>query len=153
MIQNAWKGSELTTRDQKASALLDVWKAVQARYGKKESLSVAEAEQMLADLAPDLSVKTIINPSRASLIDELSRGNWVWVPINGQAFNNPRYGEPGPRHHTLLITGINNENETFITQDPGTSRGKDQEYSQEKILSVIEDLDGTQSVLSIDISL
>ncbi len=153
MIQNAWEGKELTTRDQKAAALLDAWKIVQARYGKKESLSTAEAEQILADLAPDISVRTILNPSRASLIDELSQGNWIWAPINGQAFDNPRYGEPGPRHHTILITGMNSENETFITQDPGTSRGKDQEYSQEKILNVIEDLDGTQTVLSVDISL
>jgi len=149
MIVNAHTGEELSTRDLKASALLRVWEAVQSRYGEKNTLTIPEVAQILNDLTPEISVKLIQNPSLITFTDELESGYWFVVPINGQAMQNPRYGKPGPRHHMILITAYNAENNTFVTQDPGTSRGKNAEYDAQKILDVIEDLDGSKTILAI----
>lgn len=70
---------------------------------------------------------------------ELSRGNLVIAPMNGQKLNNPFYVSPGPLQHMIVIIGYNEETNEFITNDPGTRRGKGFRYSQNNFYESMQD--------------
>lgn len=68
-----------------------------------------------------------------SLAAELSKGNVIVAPLNGQKLGNPYFSPPGPERHMLLIRGYDPKKKQFITNDPGTKRGESYRYN-EKIL-------------------
>jgi hypothetical protein len=61
------------------------------------------------------------------------------VPLNGQKLKNPHFTPPGPKTHMVLITGYNQEKDTFITQDPGTKFGKNYEYKSNVLEAALGD--------------
>lgn len=73
------------------------------------------------------------------IINELKNGNLVLVPTNGQKLNNPFYTAPGPTHHELVIIGYDQENNEFITNDPGTRHGEGYRYKTEILFNAIYD--------------
>jgi hypothetical protein len=66
---------------------------------------------------------------------ELYQGNIVIVPMNGRALENPNFTPPGPTVHMLLVKGYDPNTNEFITNDPGTRRGKNYRYTE----TIIED--------------
>lgn len=79
---------------------------------------VREVYKLKAEVVP-LSEDTI---KRALADNKLV----IW-PGNGQLLENPYYKQPGPIYHMFLITGYNEKG--FITNDPGTKRGQDLQYT------------------------
>jgi hypothetical protein len=73
------------------------------------------------------------------IIYELNQGNLVLAPMNGQIMNNPYFTPPGPSRHMILIHGYDDENNLFITHDPGTKYGKNYQYDQESLFEAIRD--------------
>lgn len=70
---------------------------------------------------------------------ELSKGNLVIIPADGQKLGNPYFTAPGPERHMLLIKGYDPKTRQFITNDPGTRQGKDFRYSESVLFSAIRD--------------
>lgn len=70
----------------------------------------------------------INNITMDQLIAEISKGNVIIAPMNGQILHNPYYVPPGPPNHMLVIRGYDPVKKTFITNDPGTRRGELYEY-------------------------
>ncbi len=64
---------------------------------------------------------------------ELFKGNLVVVPTNGRKLGNPRYTQPGPLEHALVIRGYDTAKKEFITNDPGILYGENYRY-REKVL-------------------
>ncbi|MEK7616119.1 MAG: C39 family peptidase [Patescibacteria group bacterium] len=58
----------------------------------------------------------------------LRKGMLVVVPANGQLLGNPNYTAPGPDRHMLVIIGYDPNKDEFITNDPGTRKGKGYRY-------------------------
>lgn len=77
--------------------------------------------------------------SADDIVLELNRGNLVITPMNGQALNNSHYTSPGPERHMILITGYDLETDEFITNDAGTTVGKDFRYGTELFVNAIRD--------------
>lgn len=77
--------------------------------------------------------------SSADIISELSNGNLVVVPANGQKLNNPNFTYPGPTHHMLVIRGYDPKTNEFITNDPGTRLGEEYRYPVSTMMNAIYD--------------
>lgn len=75
----------------------------------------------------------------ADLIDELSKGNVIIAPMDGQALMNPYYRNPGPVHHMIVISGYDAAKKVFITNDPGTEMGRLYEYGENILFGAIRD--------------
>jgi len=79
------------------------------------------------------------NATKADIINELSKGNVIIAPMNGQALHNPNFVQPGPPHHMLLIKGYDPIKNVFITNDPGTRKGDSYEYNADLLYGAIRD--------------
>lgn len=83
----------------------------------------------------------IINDITATDIKRaLADGNPVIVPAAGRMLQNPYFTGGGPWYHMLVIIGY--ENDTFITNDPGTSRGASYPYEAQLLTDAIHDWTG-----------
>jgi hypothetical protein len=78
-------------------------------------------------------VKVRENVSADDIKAELKKGNVVLVPAYGRALGNPNFTSPGPVTHMLVVIGYDPVTKNFITNDPGTRKGKEYQYS-EKVL-------------------
>ena len=71
--------------------------------------------------------------------NELSKGNLIIIPINGQRLNNPSYLSPGPPVHMLVVIGYDNTTNEFITNDLGIRSGKSFRYSEKNMMESLRD--------------
>lgn len=71
------------------------------------------------------------------IIAELTKGNVIIAPINGQIVGNPYFVAPGPTNHMLVIRGYDPERKIFITNDPGTRHGNLYEYDAQVLYKAI----------------
>ncbi|PIR41455.1 MAG: hypothetical protein COV31_01105 [Candidatus Yanofskybacteria bacterium CG10_big_fil_rev_8_21_14_0_10_46_23] len=77
--------------------------------------------------------------SPQDILAEIEAGSLVLVPAVGQLLGNPYFTPPGPERHMLVIIGYDYETKEFITNDPGTKRGKDYRYNQNVLFEAIRD--------------
>jgi hypothetical protein len=94
-------------------------------YGYYLSITTEETVRMAREV---YGLKTEVVPlSEAVVKRALADGKLVIWPGQGQLLGNPNFTPPGPPYHMLVLTGYNASQ--FITNDPGTRRGKDYPYS------------------------
>jgi hypothetical protein len=87
------------------------------------------------------------NVTEATIKAELSKGNPIVIPAAGRDLGNPYFSGEGPWYHVLLIRGYKTGwtgNTIFITNDPGTKRGKEYEYDADTLISAIHDWTGVK---------
>ncbi|NUM25162.1 MAG: C39 family peptidase [Candidatus Buchananbacteria bacterium] len=135
------------------------------KYFSKESLSAHIMEQEILDLVEweqtqgyqidltaqetatilrdyfTLSAEVITDVNVERIKQELVAGKLIIVPAAGRELGNPYFQTPGPIYHMLIIKGFDDNTQEFITNDPGTRRGKDFRYSYQRLLSAIHDWD------------
>jgi len=70
---------------------------------------------------------------------ELAAGRPVIVPAAGKILPNPNFRNGGPNYHMLVAVGYNQKE--FITNDPGTRKGKGFRYSFNDLYRAIHDWD------------
>lgn len=84
-------------------------------------------------------VSVIYRIKKEDIIKELVAGNLVIVPARGQILGNPNYTPPGPVTHNLVITGYDEKTKEFITNDPGTRKGKGFRYNEDVLMDAVFD--------------
>jgi len=84
-----------------------------------------------------VETKSIESPQE--IIQEVTAGNLVVLPVNGQILGNPFYTQPGPERHMLVVIGYDPVKLEFITNDPGTRQGESYRYSVNVLWSSIRD--------------
>lgn len=62
----------------------------------------------------------------------LFEGKVIILPSNGKKLGNPNFRPPGPPYHMLVLKGYDETG--FITNDPGTRKGKDYKYTFDILL-------------------
>lgn len=77
---------------------------------------------------------------------ELASGNIVIVPASGAMLANPYYASPPP-YHMLVISGYDDISKEFITNDPGTRRGRGYRYAYDILWNAIHDWTGDEATL------
>jgi len=108
-------------------------------YGYHLDTSAQDTAKTIRDYFnyPNIEYKANINIQDIKL--QLVKGNLVIVPADGQKLRNPYYTQPGPETHMLLIIGYDPARREFITNDPGTKRGKNYKYDEEVLYNAIRD--------------
>ncbi|MFH1183374.1 MAG: C39 family peptidase [Candidatus Moraniibacteriota bacterium] len=108
--------------------------ASKTKGGGLVDLTVEEVSAAAADLYGYKNWKIVEKPTAQDIKKELSLGNIIIIPLAGRGIGNPYYKQPGPLYHMLVISGYDNKKGVFITQDPGTKRGKDFPYKFNTLL-------------------
>ncbi len=111
-------------------------------FPKKDDLTIEELKIIAEKFFNHQNWKIINNPDILTIKRELSRGNIIIAPMAGRELHNPFYKNPGPLYHMLIISGYDENKKIFITQDPGTKKGKDFPYPFEKIMVSLHDFPG-----------
>lgn len=94
-------------------------------YGYHLDTTTQETARMISEV---YKLQTsIVDISEEVIKKSLTENSLIILPANGQLLKNPYFQTPGPIYHMLVITGYNETN--FITNDPGTKRGQNYEYS------------------------
>lgn len=101
----------------------------QTTYGYNLSVTTRETARMgrevynLTTSVVKFDIKTI----KQALVEN----KLVIVPAQGQKLGNPNFTPPGPPYHMIVITGYYDKAgvDYFVTNDPGTRRGENYEYS------------------------
>ncbi len=130
----AWaKGGELTSKKIDDEINL-ISKYEEEIYGNFHDTSAADTvERIIKGYYNYQNAKAVENITIADIKNELFKGNLVIVPANGKKLGNPNYTPPGPETHNLVIIGYDISSKEFITNDPGTRKGKGYRY-KEKVL-------------------
>jgi hypothetical protein len=129
--------ADLSVQEQKLIEISD-WE--EERYGSYHDTS---AKDTLARIlkgyfeVTTAEVKTDINAS--DIKRELSLGNLVLVPADGQKLGNPHFTAPGPDRHFLAVIGYDNTTGEFMTNDNGTRQGKGYKYKESILMNAIRD--------------
>ena len=120
-------------------------------------LRIVELEQNVLGYDKDTSIATMIklvnehfdfgayavrNPSLEEIKAEIDRGFPAVIPVWGRALikSNPYFRKPGPRYHTILITGYDDAKSEFVTQEPGVGRGRNFRYPYAALMGAMGDL-------------
>lgn len=150
-----WQDQRQEDGCEEAVALMSIW-FVQGKsapiktLAKKQLLAISDFEKKKYGEYRDISLPDLINwvfkdyfkynkvrlVKNVKLTDikaELSKGNLVLLPMNGQALKNPHFTSPGPERHMILVYAYDEPKKEFITNDPGTRYGAAYRYP-EKIL-------------------
>lgn len=111
-------------------------------YDGHRDLTIAETADFIskyyngkyqADVHYDISIEDIKK--------EIAKGNPVIIPAAGREMGNRYFQTPGPIYHMTVIIGYDKKD--FITNDPGTKRGLNYRYRQEKLFSAVHDWNGS----------
>lgn len=114
-------------------------------FGSHKDLDVQEMLELTEEFYQEkLSSKTLLNKEEGLdyLKENLTQGNIFIIPAAGRELKNPYFKAPGPLYHALVIKGYNENTQEFITNDPGTRRGENFQYSYDIIWNSIHDFPG-----------
>jgi hypothetical protein len=112
------------------------------KSGGMADLTVKEVKAAAESIYGYKNWRIVEKPSVQDIEKELVQGNIIIIPLAGREIGNPYYRNPGPLYHMLVISGYDNKKGVFITQDPGTRRGKDFEYKFSTLLKANHDAMG-----------
>ncbi len=153
-----WSDPRQENGCEEAGALMAVsWaegKTITPQYAEQQIIAISNYEQQTYGGYHDTSVQDTItriykgyfhydkveakyNITADDIKAELSKGNLVVVPTNGQKLNNPYYVSPGPLQHELVIKGYDDNTQEFITNDSGTRRGNSYRYHIDVVMNAI----------------
>ncbi len=144
--------------EEASMVMLDLWMSSKSTPSKKniekmlEDLFLAEKEffgDSLDTSATDTakfirehygySASVVEGVSLFDLYNVLAEGNIVIAPTDGRKLDNPNFSGGGPERHMLIITGYDLKKKEFITNDPGTRKGKGYKYKVDVLYNAIRD--------------
>ncbi len=131
------KGVQKISATEAIGQIQDIVEFENETFGYNADTDLSDVEKIFVQHFKHENVQVKRNVKSEDMVDELRKGNLIVVPVFGQALKNPNFTSPGPIAHMLVITGYDNENKKFITNDPGTKRGASYAYSEEIMMDAI----------------
>jgi len=119
-------------------AILNVLKMKEKYYGE----SLDENAEQIADMVNKFfswEARVVENPSLEQMKKELDEKRLIILPTDGKQLKNPNFLNGGPDYHVLVLSGYNEKKKVFVSQDPGTKKGHNYEYSYDTIMSAMHD--------------
>lgn len=116
--------------------------AWEKEHGYPEDVTLTELSLIGCEYYGDCANFVINKVTVESIKEQLAKGHPIIVPAAGRTLLNPYFSGEGPWYHMLMITGYD-QNE-FITNDPGTKRGKGYKYTYEILLNAVHDWTGAK---------
>lgn len=147
MVYNYLEGVSSITPDEADKQILNLV-AYQDSIGLPYDINTSEMKQVINDFyKKESTVVTEKSINIESFKNLLANGTPIIIPAQGQQLNNPNFSNGGPEYHMLVIIGYNESKKIFITNDPGTRKGKHYEYSYDTIMKAIHDWTGDKKTV------
>lgn len=108
----------------------------QKRFGYYQDTTAAEVATIAREYFK-LNAQVDYTVTAANIKKHLAQNHLVLVPAAGRVLPNPYFRRPGPLYHMLVIRGYTKNR--FITNDPGTKRGKGFFYKYNDLLRAVHD--------------
>lgn len=135
-----WAREQNLTKDEALREITGISDFILKKYGEYRDTSSADTLNWI--------IKDYFGYQKAALkegvvatdiIDELSKGNVIIAPVNGQILRNPYYAQLSPARHMIVVIGYDPIKKVFTTNDPGTERGGLYEYDVNILFEAIRD--------------
>lgn len=131
------KGADFT-EDEGIEAILGVTNYEDETYGHNKDTDTEEvgetAEQYFG--YETALIRDVTSPR--DIKEVLAQGYPVIVPAYGKALQNPNFRNGGPDYHMLVIKGYTDDG-YWITNDPGTRRGKGYLYREDVLINALHE--------------
>ena len=114
----------------------------ETEHGYPEDVTLEQLNQIGCEYYK-VCTNYVINQVRTEVIKEqIAKGNPVILPAAGRRLLNPYFSGDGPWYHMLIVKGY--DRNEFITNDPGTKRGKGYKYKYDRLVNAIHDWTGVK---------
>lgn len=135
MVDKFFKGLPLDEAIMKTELdKIEPWEL--ARFGENLSVNIEQVAIMAREyFGLDAEVSSEVTVERIK--KEIAAGNLVILPLTGREIGNPNFTDEGPLYHMLVIKGY--DRDQFITNDPGTIKGKDYKYKYDVLIQATHD--------------
>lgn len=139
MVDSYYTGKKTDfTEEEGVDAILKITAYEDGAYGHNKDTTTEEvgftaknylgyAQVLLRDITSPDDIKEM-----------LAKGYPVIVPAYGRALGNPNFRNGGPDYHMLVIKGYTADG-YWITNDPGTRRGKGYVYREEVLMNALHE--------------
>jgi hypothetical protein len=109
------------------------------KYGFSTDTNADDTAKLMRDYLHYDKVRVVHDITVSDIKKELTKGNLVIVPANGQRIGNPNFTAPGPLTHMFPILGYDSVTDEFIVNDPGTRQGAGYRYSSSAVENALQD--------------
>jgi uncharacterized protein YvpB len=139
MVNAYWQNYGLSSNraDDEIKALVNY----QTAQGLGQDITIEQVAQ-IAEEYYGFKTRMLHNPTIEDIKREISWENPVIIPAAGRKLGNPYFSGAGPWYHMLVVTGY--DRNEFITNDPGTKRGKGYKYKYQTLMDAIHDWTGVK---------
>lgn len=107
------------------------------KYGTSIDMSAEDTAELLREYSNSNSIEIVYDITLENIIRTLADNKIIIVPADGEWLDNKHFVGTGPERHMVVIVGYDYKKGEFITNDPGTSRGKDFRYSFDNLMSAM----------------
>lgn len=137
MMDKFYKGQSFANASETEDEIKNIVDFEEQKLNFHLDTDAQETAQVLNNYFGYQNVRVVDNITVNDIKKELAQGRPVIVPAAGRMLGNPYYRQPGPLYHMLVVKGYTETK--FITNDPGTRRGKDFTYSFDTLYNAIHD--------------
>lgn len=129
--------SEPLTKEKFKEEVLNLVEWQKKNFGQYIDTDIEDTAEMLKEYYAHFNFEIIEDPTVEQIKERLAQGFPVVAPFAGRKLGNPFFSGQGPYYHMLVIKGYDSEH--FITNDVGTRRGQDFNYTYETIMEAMTD--------------
>ncbi|MFH1367255.1 MAG: C39 family peptidase [Patescibacteria group bacterium] len=108
-----------------------------AHLGFYKDTDAEETAKLAKDMWGYSRVDVIWDPTLDDIKQQVYAGRPVILPTAGRELHNPNFKTPGPIYHMLVVRGWTKD--TIITNDPGTRKGENYQYSPDILMNAVHD--------------
>lgn len=135
-------------KDRARKEILSLVKFQEKMFGGHYDLTIKQTASLYSAYFKKNNFKIESDSTIDNILNELSKGHLIVAPMAGRLLGNPYFKKPGPVYHMIVIIGYDLFKKEFITNDPGTRRGKNYRYSFETIKKSLHDWTGNYKDIS-----
>jgi hypothetical protein len=128
--------------------ILDQVRFQKRKYGGHYDLTVKQSAKLIKDYYDFNDLEVRYDVQIEDIKKELAEGNVVITPMAGRLLENPYYTPPGPVYHYMVFKGYDDGTGEFITNDPGTKRGRNYGYQYDIAYDAIHDWTGSKKTIA-----
>lgn len=139
IMVHAWRTGQTYTRETAKQTLIAMARYQEKKIGQGIDTDARDTADILLRGYFDISAYRLVYDFSLDDLQQATAEGIILVPANGQALKNPNFTRPGPLQHMLVVTGYDVMTKEFITNDPGTRKGKSYRYPEQILFAAIRE--------------
>lgn len=139
LMVHAWRTGTIYTKEEVRGEFFAMARYEEKQIGHAVDTDITDTAETLLDGYFHISDYRLAFDFTLDELKSVLAEGLIIVPTDGRALKNPNFTRPGPLQHMLVITGYDAATQEFITNDPGTQRGKDYRYPEDVLFDAIRE--------------